>query len=78
MDLRNATDLEFTDISSEEYRTYEFGPGKFVIINMPTHLHVSDSGGHRILDASGMSHYVPTGWVHLMWHSKDGQPHFVK
>ena len=66
---------EWTDISSEEWREYTF-PGKEVIhIDAPTHLHVSESGGHRLLDSVGISHYVPKGWIHLKW---EGSPPFVK
>jgi len=73
--VRNDTELIFTDISSEEYREYLFPQGASVLIQNPTHLHVSKSGGHRILDANGVSHYVPKGWIHLRW---KGTPNFVK
>ena len=49
----NKTEYEFKDISTEEYRIYMFPQFEGIRINSPTHLHVSDSGGHRILDASG-------------------------
>jgi len=78
MQLRNATEYEFTDISSEVCREYEFPGGHVVLIESPLFLSVAPSGGHRVLDAAGMSHYVPTGWLHLSWVAKDGQPHFVK
>jgi len=66
---------EWTDISNEEYRVYEF-PGKDKIhIDKPKQLHVSASGGHRVLDADGISHYIPSGWLHLFWR---GDPAFVK
>ena len=77
IELRNETTRYFTDISSEESRTYDFGDGVTVTINRPQWLSVSASGGHRLLDAAGASHYVPTGWVHLTWWAKDNQPHFV-
>lgn len=76
-DLKNESDNKFVDISSEEYRLYEFAAST-VRINEPLGLAVSDSGGHRVFDASGKSHYIPSGWVHLEWKSKDGSPHFVK
>jgi hypothetical protein len=79
--MNNKSEHKFTDISSEEFREYTFpsgkGPGLTVRIDAPTHLAVSASGGHRILDAAGMSHYVPPQWVHLMWKTKAGQPNFV-
>ena len=76
--LRNATDLEFEDISSEHFREYEFPGGEVVRINSPLKLHVSDSDAHRIFDANGESHYIPPEWIHLRWKTKDGEPHVVK
>ncbi len=81
IDLRNKTKLEFTDISTETYRTYHFvkdGETFSVCINKPQYLNVSRGGGHRILDEHGLSHYVPKGWHHLLWKAKDGEAHFVK
>lgn len=65
-----------TDISSEEYREYNFGTDKLVRILNPLQLKVS-GGGHRVLDAQGISHYVPKGWHHLCWKAREGQPAFV-
>jgi hypothetical protein len=77
-DLRNETDLVFIDISSEQYRIYEFLPDfDDVVINSPIALNVG-ANGHRILDAQGVSHYVANGWKHLYWEVKENQPHFVK
>lgn len=77
MEFINKTDLQFSDISSEEYREYTFPGGDSVRINGPQMLHVSDNG-HRIYDIAGQSHYVPLGWIHLEWKAKEGRPHFVK
>lgn len=71
----NNSGLEFKDISSEVARTYHFAERSFTI-DQPLRLHVSASGGHRIFDASGKSHYVPAGWLHLEWTAKAGRPHF--
>jgi len=76
--FNNATDLVFSDISSEAWRIYTFPSGATVEIQEPQRLHVSDSGGHRVFDAAGVSHYIPAGWVHLRWKAQDGHPHFVK
>lgn len=76
--FENATDLEFKDISSERYREYRFRGGDVVRIEAPLKLNVSESGGHRIFDAEGVSHYIPAGWIHLSWVAKDGEPNFVK
>jgi hypothetical protein len=74
----NESNLEFTDISSEQYRIYEFNNGKIVMIVEPLKLNVSKSGGHRVYDSSGISHYIPQGWCHLSWKTKLGKPNFVK
>ena len=76
VDFRNDSGLDFKDISSEQWREYMFADGQVVRIEMPLKLYVSDNG-HRILDAEGVSHYVPLGWIHLKWRAKDGEPHFV-
>jgi len=76
MDIQNESKYDFTDISSEEVRTYDFGDNE-VVIQDPQYLAVSDNG-HRILDGNGTSHYVQFGWKHLYWNVSDGEPHFVK
>lgn len=79
--LRNETEYKFTDISSEKWRQYRFPSddveGNLVFIADPIALHVSRSGGHRVLDAHGVSHYVPKGWIELSWEAREDQPHFV-
>jgi len=73
----NDAELEFTDISGEEYREYTFWREDEEIvlkINDPLFLNVSESGGHRIYTKNGMSHYIPSGWFHLQWKSN---PSFV-
>ena len=77
MEFINDTTLEFTDISSELYREYEF-ENKTIRIDGPLRLNVSASGGHRIFDSAGNSHYIPAGWLRLTWVAKNGSPHFVK
>lgn len=73
----NESGLEFKDISHQKYRVYTFPGREHVRIDNPTHLNISASGGHRLLDASGKSHYVPFGWIHIEWESKEGCPNFV-
>ena len=77
-EFKNATNLEFADISSEQWREYQFLGGDVIRIDSPLKLNVSESGGHRIFDAEGVSHYIPAGWIHLKWTAKDGAPTFVK
>lgn len=76
--FHNGSGLEFTDISSEAERVYNFGSKGFVKIQNPLRLNVSASGGHRVFSADGRSHYVPSGWIELTWTISDGQPNFVK
>ncbi|HYT43917.1 MAG TPA: hypothetical protein VEP90_16375 [Methylomirabilota bacterium] len=78
MTFTNESNLKFDDISSEAVRTYEWPSGVKVIINEPLYLNVSKSGGQRLFDTSGTSHYIPSGWNHLFWTVKDGKPNFVK
>ena len=59
-------ELKFEDISTEEFRCYEF-PDMTIRIESPVELNVSKSGGHRVLDKEGISHYIPNGWRRLYW-----------
>lgn len=54
----------------EEYRTYVFPGKEEVTIQKPEFLIVSDNG-HRVYAEDGISHYVPTGWIHLYWANVD-------
>lgn len=74
----NESNSEFTDISSESVRTYNFGQKGFVKIQNPMYLNVSPSGAHRLFSADGQSHYIPNGWVQLSWTVREGEPNFVK
>ena len=77
MELQNAATIEFADISSEAWREYRFPGGDLVRIEQPLKLHVSESGGHRVFDGAGLSHYIAPTWIAITWQAKDGQPHFV-
>jgi hypothetical protein len=77
MNFINRTQFDFTDISSEAWREYQFQGGQIVRIDRPFRLHVSDDGGHRVFDEHGVSHYIPSGWIHLSWKAREGEPHFV-
>lgn len=63
--------LEWSNIDHEIYRVYEFPDGISVRIDFPVLLNVSKSGGHRILDKNNISHYIPSGWMHLYWETDD-------
>ncbi len=75
-DIHNESEYSFTDISSEEYREYDFD-GVDVRIDDPVGLAVSDNG-HRIVDGNGVSHYIGFDGFYFCWKSGEGEPHFVK
>jgi len=64
-------DLDWKNIDHETFRVYQFPNGEFVRISNPVLLNVSRSGGHRILDNKDVAHYVPSGWIHLYWETRD-------
>ena len=74
--LRNKSHYEFTDISSEKYRTYVFDNYKITIDN-PQFLAISKNG-HRLIDNNEICYYIPSGWRYIYWQVKDHFPHFVK
>ena len=78
MEFINGTQLGFIDISSEEWREYRFPGNETIRLIAPLYLNVSTGGGHRVFTPDGVSHYVPIGWLHLRWGTKEGAPHFVK
>ena len=77
-DFRNGTNHKFDDISSEIYREYVY-PDFILRIDNPLALNVNySSGGHRVFDVQGVSHYIPKGYRSIRWEVKDGLPHYVK
>lgn len=77
MDFEYISDtLEFKSLEDEEYRVYIFSKNESVRIENPVALHVSGSGGHRVFDKSGVSHYIPNKWIHLYWEVKHGEKPF--
>jgi hypothetical protein len=75
-DFINESNLEFKDLSDEQYRVYEF-PDMSVRIDEPLKLNVSASGGHRVFDSKGQSNYIPAGWRRLYWVVKENKTHFA-
>jgi len=70
------TKMKFKSIDLEEYREYTFGDGFSIRIDHPVVVSVSSSGGHRVLDSNDVSHYIPCGWRHLQWKTKEGAAAF--
>ena len=62
-------------IHDEELREYQFpsnGPvEEIVLVQKPLVLDRS-RGAHRIVDAFGVSHYIPKGWIALRWKNSQG------
>lgn len=71
----NESPNRFEDISSEFWRVYDYGHGKYTVIELPQMLSVSKSGGHRVFDRFGISRYVIPGWINISW---EASPNFVK
>jgi len=67
---RYGSKLKFSSLADEVSRTYTFPGGDTVTIEKPKALNVSASGGHRVLDGAGVSHYIPPKWIHLTWVNK--------
>ena len=63
-------ELLWKNIDHEIYRVYKFPVGK-VKIKHPVLLNVSKSGGHRILDAKNVSHYIPFKWIEIRFETDD-------
>ena len=68
--------MEWKDISIETYREYRFPDNEIVYIDEPVKLSISDNG-HRIVDAAGVGHYIPKGWIHLAFGAKDGKDPYI-
>jgi hypothetical protein len=67
-------DVVFKSIEDEEVRTYQFGFDQKVKILDPIALHISNSGGHRVVDSAGVAHYIQSGWLAVSWVNKEGAP----
>lgn len=74
-ELTNNPDLKFVDISSEEWRIYYFDDDLGVKIDEPVAINRS-STGHRIVDASGIAHFIPNAWIQLKWKVKEEAPYY--
>ena len=68
------SDLLERDISTEEYREYEFSDGKVYRINGPVTLFTRVGGTtHRVVDSQGVAHCIPFpfGSTVLRWKNFD-------
>ena len=65
--------LPFKDIAGEGYREYVYESGARYRVEDPIALHVSASGGHRIINSDGLSIYVMAGWIAFEMPTVDGR-----
>ena len=55
------------DITSEEWREYEYSDGFVYRIESPKILYLKEGAtGHRILDIYGVVHWVPINKIHVL------------
>ena len=76
VELRNESEHVFKPIIGR-VRYYHFPHSEVYTIHRPRFLHVSDSGGHRIVDDQGTGHYVRPGWLAISWTVEGAEPHFT-
>jgi hypothetical protein len=57
------------DISHESWREYVYEDGKVYRIENPVTLYLREGGtGHRVLDKTGVTHWVPVNtWHCIRW-----------
>lgn len=75
-------ELKFNNIEGlEEWREYDFGQGKTYRVDRPIRVHITRKPGgdsHRLIDAQGVRHYVPSGWIGFRFEGKWGmQPRTI-
>lgn len=61
---------KWLDISVESWREYIFPNGAVYRISNPERLNVKrkpEGDSHRVVDALGVVHYIPAGWMALRW-----------
>jgi len=58
--------VQLQDLRHEAWRVYTASSGAKVQINAPVGIHEGPNG-HFVLDAQGIHHLIPQGWVHLAW-----------
>jgi hypothetical protein len=69
--------FEEIDISMESVRVYTFSDGSTYTIYNPLKLFMKGTS-HRILDADGFMHWVPTRFLAIKWKPKQDGPLMVR
>lgn len=78
MELASYTEeeMEFASLEGlEAWREYDFGHGRKYRIEQPVRLHVKrkpEGDSHRVIDAAGIRHYIPVGWIAMSFAGKWG------
>lgn len=62
-DVQEQEVLEFKSVENETYRLYIYKNGFTIKVDNPVAIHISRSGGHRLILASGRCMYVKAGWI---------------
>lgn len=78
-DLINNTNATFTSLNDDwrEYDIVKDGVLHTIRIEKPRFLNINPRHfAHRVLDAQGVAHYIPCGFIALRWKVADGTPHF--
>jgi hypothetical protein len=69
-------EMGFNDLTGlEDWREYDFGNGRTYRIEKPVKVHVKrkeNGDSHRLIDAAGIRHYVPVGWIGFRFGGKWG------
>jgi len=73
----NVSRNKFIDISFQLFREYVYPNGARLRIDFPLRLSVAQNNTHRVFDVSGLSYYIPPGWMFIDWKSKPGTPNFI-
>ncbi|RWE37415.1 hypothetical protein [Mesorhizobium sp.] len=69
--------LTKADVSSEMWREYVFADGFNYTVPNPITLYIKrkpEGDSHRVVDATGVIHYIPIGWRILRWKNLPDRP----
>lgn len=64
---------EYNLAGTEEWRSYLYTDDFVYRIDRPVKLYVKakpEGDSHRVVDAEGVTHYIPAGWRILRWVGK--------
>lgn len=76
-EFSHTTDLQFRDLTTEEYREYMYNNGGVLRILQPWKLAISRSGNHRVATLDDFSYIIVPGWIAIRVKKKVGTPAFT-